>query len=118
MANSQPTLDKGSFISERAQQLDAVVWAAFFIWIGVGMLAAVPWGWFLVGVGALIGAAQFARLQIGLAIDGFWIACGAVILAAGLWDVLRLPWPLAPVLLIGLGIVLLAKTLMGADRNA
>jgi hypothetical protein len=118
MANLQPTLDKRSVTSERAQQLDAVVWAALFIWIGIGMLAAVPWGWSLVGIGVLIGAAQFARWQIGTTVDSFWVACGAVILAAGLWDVLRLPWPLAPVLLIALGLWLLAKTVMGTSRNA
>lgn len=118
MANLQSTLDKGSFMTERAQQIDAMIWAAFFIWLGVGMLAAVPWGWFLIGIGALIGAAQFARQQIGLTLDGFWIACGVVILAAGLWDLLRLPWPLAPVLLIALGVALLAKTIVGANRNA
>jgi hypothetical protein len=117
MANLQPSLGERSFETERARQLDSVVWAVFFIWIGVGMLAAVPWGWFLVGVGALIGVAQLARWQIGMTIEGFWIACGAVIFAAGLWDLLRLPWPLAPMLLIGLGVALLAKTIVSARRN-
>lgn len=117
MANSQLTNDERSFLTERAQQLDSIVWAVFFMWIGIGMLAAVPWGWFLIGVGALIGVAQLARWQIGMAADAFWVACAAVILAAGLWEVLRLPWPLAPLLLIALGVWLLAKTIIGANNR-
>ena len=114
MANLQPSLDERSLTQERTRQLDSVVWAAFFIWIGVGMLAAVPWGWFLIGVGALIAVAQIARTQLGLTIDGFWLGCAAVILAAGVWELLRLEWPLAPILLIALGIALLAKTIAAA----
>lgn len=114
MANLQPSLHDTSAAQTRAQQLDSVVWATFFIWIGIGMLAAVPWGWFLIGVGALIGVAQVARSQLGLAIDGFWLGCAAVILAAGVWELLRLEWPLAPILLIALGIALLAKTIAAA----
>jgi hypothetical protein len=116
MTKLQSSLPETSSETERTHQPDSVVWAIFFIWIGFSMLAVVPWGWFLIGVGALIGAAQVARKQIGMAIDGFWTACGAVIFAAGLWDLLQLPLPLAPVLLIGLGVVLLVKTFARTDR--
>ena len=118
MTNLQPSLGEKSFETERARQLDSGVWAVFFIWIGVGMLAAVPWGWFLVGVGALIGVGQLARRQIGLPVDGFWIACAVVILGAGFWDAFRLPWPLAPIFLIALGLWLLAKTVMSSNHSA
>jgi hypothetical protein len=81
------------------------------------MFAAVPWGWFLIGIAALVGIAQLARSQMGLKVEPFWIACAAVVLAAGLWEVLQLPLPLAPALLILLGVALVAKTVVGAMRN-
>ncbi len=98
--------------SDRARQFDSVAWAVFFIWVGVAMLAPIPWGWFLVGVAAIILAVQLARWQIGLTIEPFWITCGAVCLAGGLWNVLQLPWPLAPILLILLGVALLGKAVV------
>lgn len=117
MTNVQPSLNDRPTTQDRAQQSDSVVWAAFFIWIGIGMLAAVPWGWFLIGVGALFAVAQVARSQVGLTVDGFWLGCAGVILAAGVWDLLRLEWPLAPILLIALGIALLAKTIATARSH-
>jgi xanthosine utilization system XapX-like protein len=49
-------------------------------------------------------------------IEGFWIACGAVFLAGALWTLVDLPWPLAPILLILLGVVLLGKAITGLGR--
>ncbi len=105
----QPSSSEGG---ERARQLDSVAWALFFIWVGVSMLVPIPWGWFLVGVAVLILAVQFARWQMGMTIEGFWVACGAVCLAGGLWNVLELPWPLAPILLILLGMALLGRAVV------
>ncbi len=94
---------------ERARQVDAVAWAIFFIWVGVSTLAHVPWGWFLVGVGALVMGAQASRWRMGLEVDRFWLACGAVFLAGGAWELLAIPWPLFPVLVILFGVTLLWK---------
>ncbi len=47
--------------SARAQQIDSIGWAPFFIWGGFAMLAQVPWEWFLLGVGVLILASDVAR---------------------------------------------------------
>lgn len=113
---TQPSFDDKSGLNLRGRQLDSAVWAAFFIWIGVAMLATIPWGWFLIGIGALIGVAQVARWQIGLAVDLFWSLCGALIFIAGLWEIFRMPWPLAPVALITLGIALFAKA-FGAGKT-
>ena len=118
MTNSTlPTSGQGSRggRGERARQLDAIAWAVFFIWAGIAMLM-MPWGWFLLGVGVIILAAQFARWQIDLNIDRFWLACGAVIFVGGLWTLLDLPWSLGPILLILLGVVLLVKTAIGFCR--
>ncbi len=98
--------------SERARQIDSVAWALFFVWVGVSMLVPIPWGWFLVGLAGLILAVQFARWLTGMAIEGFWVACGTVCLAGGLWNVLELPWPLAPILLILFGVALLGKAVV------
>ncbi len=98
--------------NERGRQVDSVAWAVFFIWVGVAMLAQIPWGWFLIGVAVLILAAEFARWQMGGKIEGFWVACGLVFLAGGLWNVLELPWPLAPILLILFGVAMLGKAVV------
>ncbi len=103
---TQPSSSEGS---DRARQIDAVAWAVFFIWVGVAMLAQIAWGWFLVGVAVLILAAQLSRWLMGMEIERFWIACGTVFLAGGLWNVLELPWPLAPILLIAFGVALLGR---------
>jgi hypothetical protein len=118
MSSTQPAFGQGSSAekSAPARQLDSVAWAVFFIWVGIAMLAEVPWGWFLLGVGVLIVVAQFARWQMGMKIEGFWVACGAVFLAGGLWQLLNLPWPLAPILLILLGVALLGKAVIGVGR--
>ncbi len=111
MSSPRPTSVQGpsAETSGQAQHLGTVVWALFFIWAGVVILAAVPWGWFLSGVGLLVLAAQLARWQMGMEIEGFWIACGIVFLAGGLWNIFDLPWPLPAVMLIALGAVLLGK---------
>jgi len=115
----QPTSSQGSSAekSELTRHLDSIGWAAFFIWIGIAMLLAIPWGWFLVGLGILILAAQLARLQVNIKIEGFWVTWGAVFLIGGLWTVLNLAsWPLAPIVLILLGVVQLAKAIMSIRR--
>ncbi len=116
MSSTHSTLGPASSAEMRgpARHLDSIVWAIFFIWVGFAMLTEMPWGWFLLGVGALILLAQLARRQMDLKIDGFWVACGIVFLAGGLWSLLALPWPLAPVLLILLGVVMLGKTIASA----
>jgi hypothetical protein len=109
MNNAQPD-------AEKSGTLGSVAWAVFIIWVGIAMLANFSWGWFLLGVGILILAAQCARWLIGLKIEGFWIACGAVFTAGGLWTLLNLPWQLAPILIILLGVVLLGRAVIGFSR--
>ena len=119
MNSTQPTSGQGSSTekSELTRHLDAIAWGAFFIWIGIAMLLAISWGWFLVGLGILILATQLARLQMNIKIDGFWVTCGGVFLIGGLWTVLDLAsWPLAPIVFILLGVVLLAKAIISIRR--
>ena len=95
--------------SERSRRIDSAAWAVFFIWVGVTMLAHLPWAWFLVGVGVFILGAQICRWQMSLKVDGFGVACGVIFLAGGVWELLALQWPLAPILLILMGGYLLQK---------
>lgn len=118
MNSTQATVGGGpsAETSERARQLGAVAWAVFFIWVGIAMLTDMPWGWSLLGVGILTLASQLARWQMDMRVEGFWVACGVVFLAAGLWTLLKLSWPLAPILIILFGAALLAKAVAGVRR--
>jgi len=114
MANTQLSLSPfpdSSQHPDRSRQIDSGAWAVFFIWLGVVMLAGLPWAWFLVGVGVLILGAQLMRQQRNLKIETFGVVVGLIILAAGIWDLLALPLPLMPIVLIVLGGYLLWKTL-------
>jgi hypothetical protein len=115
----QPASGQGSSTekSELTGHLDSMARAIVIIWIGIAMLVAISWGWFLVGLGILILAAQLARSQMNIKIEGFWVAWGAVFLVGGLWTVLNLAsWPLAPIVFILLGMVLLGKAVISIRR--
>lgn len=102
---------------ERTRQIDSAAWAVFFIWVGVVMLAGLPWAWFLIGVGVLIMGTQVVRQQRGLKIEMFGVVVGLIMLAAGIWDVLALPLPLMPIILIALGGYLLWKTVSATAES-
>jgi hypothetical protein len=87
------------------------------IWVGVALFANVGWGWALLGVSGIVLGAQAALWQRGEAVDGFAIACGTVFLLGGAWIVLGLTWPLAPLLLILLGVGLLGNAVFGAGTR-
>jgi hypothetical protein len=110
MADTQASLVPSHDTPDPHRQIDSAAWAVFFIWLGVVMLAGLPWDWFLVGVGVLILGAQMIRQQRNLKVDRFGVAIGFIILAAGMWDLLALPLPLMPIILIVLGGYLLWKT--------
>ena len=73
MNSVQPTSGQGSSTekSELTGHLDSIARAIFIIWTGTAMLVAMPWGWFLVGLGILILAAQLARSRMNIKIEGF-----------------------------------------------
>lgn len=114
MANTQSSLaslHEPSDQHDRAHQIDSGAWAVFFIWLGVVMLTGLPWAWFLLGVGALVLGAQVMRRQWNLQLETFGVVVGLIIFAAGIWDLLALPLPLMPIILMALGGYLLWKTL-------
>ncbi len=120
MANTQSSFVPSHEPSDQhdlTRQIDSGAWAIFFIWLGVVMLAGLPWAWFLVGVGVLILGAQLIRQQRNLKIETFGVVVGLIILAAGIWDLLALPLPLMPIILIALGGYLLWKTLSATAES-
>ena len=93
--------------SAAARQLDAISWALFLIWIGFAVLAQVGWGWALLGIGVIILGAQSILWERGEKVERFSVACGLVFLAGAVWELFGLTWPLAPVLLILVGLAML-----------
>jgi hypothetical protein len=116
---TQPsTAPQSSHLSHR---IDGGGWALAFIWVGVALLADVGWGWLLIGLGLITLAGQGALRLAHAPSSGFWVAGGALLLGSGIWQLLELRWPLAPVLfiLVGLGILVgaLAPARDGAKRR-
>jgi hypothetical protein len=98
----------------RARQLDAIAWALFLIWIGIAVLAKIGWGWSLLGISGIMLAAQATLWRKKEKVDRFSVACGLVFLVGGAWELFGLTWPLAPVLLILLGVGVLWNAVFGA----
>jgi hypothetical protein len=63
----------------------------------------------------IILGAETIRSIRGLSTSGFWIACGIVFLAGGIWELFKLSWPLAPILLVVFGLVVLFRALSGGN---
>lgn len=96
-----------------ARQLDTVSWGLFIIWTGAAILLDIGWDWGLLGVAVIILGGATVRWFKRMAIQGFWVAVGFVLLICALWKFLAISWPLIPVLIIGFGLTVL----MGAFRG-
>ncbi len=94
---------------DRAKKLDAVGWAIFFIWAGVAWIANVGFGVGLIGVAAIILGIQAIRRLLGFNLEFFWIVAGIGFAIGGLWEYLEVQTPLAPIVLIIVGIALLVS---------
>ena len=99
--------------------LETLAWGAFFIWWGITQLIpSLPDGIGALGVGVILLGLNAARSLNGLPTSGFTVALGILALVAGGLDlvgaVLHLPFeiPIFPVLLIVLGVILLARSLL------
>lgn len=108
------TTEQGHIPETRAVSsatIDAAGWGAFFIWLGLALLAHLGWGVGLLGVGIIALAAQATRKFIGLKVDRFGLTVGTVFLVAGLYRLLDIPIPsrLVPTALIVIGVFILAS---------
>jgi hypothetical protein len=95
---------------DRTSKFDAIGWALFFIWVGVAWVADVGWGIGLLGVAAITLGMQAVRKVSGVAIEGFWILVGIGFAIAGFWEFWEVQLPLAPFVLIAIGLALLLWT--------
>lgn len=97
---------------DRSTVFDVIGWGLFFIWVGFAWLMGYGLGWGLLGVGILTIAVQALRYLFHVKVEGFWLIVGMAFFAAGFWELWSLEIPLAPVLLILLGIGLLLRYFM------
>ena len=102
---------------ELSRRLDSIGWALFLIWVGVAFIADLGWGWGMVGMAIIVLGESAFRWSRDLTVSGLWVAIGSVFLAAGLWHLFEVPWPLAPLILIGCGLVVLWGAFKGRHLN-
>ncbi len=91
---------------DRAGRYDAAGWALFFVWVGLAWLADVSLGVGLLGVAAITLGMQAVRKTAGVPVEGFWVLVGLGFAVAGLWQWLDIEFPLAPFVLIVIGVAL------------
>jgi hypothetical protein len=92
---------------DRGSRLDAIGWGLFFIWVGTAWLVDVGLGIGLLGVGAITLGMQLCRKVLGLPVEGFWLFVGGGFAVAGLWAWFDIQRPLAPFILVAIGVALL-----------
>ena len=92
---------------DRSNLLDVFGWATFFIWVGVAWLMGVSLGWGIIGTGILLLVLQAARGLFHARVDVFWIIVAMAFVIGGFWELWEVAIPLAPIILIALGIGLL-----------
>ena len=119
MGSDTPHRSEGRDVSPRSElgrRIDTAAWAAFLIWFGASILANVGWGWFLAGLGIIVLVAQAALRIASEKNDGLWLIGGAVFLVAGICEIFNLQWPLAPLLVILLGVGLLWRAFFSRPK--
>lgn len=92
---------------DRTSKFDAAGWALFFIWVGIAWLADIGLGAGLLGVAAITLGMQAIRKVSAVPVEGFWVLVGICFAVTGLWQWLDVQLPLAPIVLIGIGVALL-----------
>ncbi len=109
--DGKPDFDKMKAFMEqedRSSLFDVVGWALFFIWVGSAWLMGFSLGVGLLGIGILTLGMQGIRYFNHVKVEGFWLVVGLAFVVGGFWELWSVAIPLAPVVLIGLGIGLLA----------
>ena len=111
-------------IQVRNRTFEGLAWGAFFIWWGITELyPSLPSGTWALGFGVIMLALNAARSLNGLPTSGFTITVGVLALLwgglemAGLF--LNLPYeiPIFAIVLIVLGVILLARNLVGKEAK-
>ena len=92
---------------DRSHLFDVVGGALFFIWAGVAWLMEVSLGWGIIGTGILLLGLQAVRGLLHAKVDVFWIVVAIAFVIGGFWELWEVAIPLAPIILIAVGIGLL-----------
>ena len=92
---------------DRASKFEAAGWALFFIWVGIAWLTEVSLAVGLLGVAAITLGMQGVRKVYRVPVEGFWVLVGLGFAVAGSWQWFDVGKPLAPVVLIAIGVALL-----------
>ncbi len=101
--------------SDKGRRIDEWAWAAFLIMTGALLLfpaERTPDGTWLMGTGLVLLGLNVVRYVRGVTVSRFTSVLGALALAAGLAELAGIDFPLAGVLLIGLGVGIVAKPLL------
>ncbi len=107
-------------IQVRNRTFEGLAWGAFFIWWGITELFQfLPEGTGVLGFGLILIGLNAARFLNGIPTSGFTVTLGILALVWGVLELagffLTLPFeiPVFAVLLIVLGVIVLARELMG-----
>ncbi|MGB5331905.1 MAG: hypothetical protein WBM80_08215 [Woeseiaceae bacterium] len=103
---------------DRASKFDAAGWALFFIWVGIAWLAEVSIAVGLLGVAAITLGMQAIRKISGVRVEGFWVLVGLGFAVAGSWQWFDVGKPLAPLVLIAIGVALLVWRVRPWSRHS
>jgi len=118
--DGRPDFDKMTeYMSDhdRTSKYDAAGWALFFVWVGVAWIANVGLGAGLLGVAAITLGMQGLRKIVGVRVEGFWVLVGLGFAVAGLWQWLDVDTPLAPFVLIFIGVALFISRVWPRGRS-
>ena len=92
---------------DRTSRFETAGWALFLIWVGTAWLAGFSLAIGLLGVAAITLGMQVIRKLSGVPVEGFWVLVGLGFAVAGSWQLFGVEVPLAPVILIAIGVALL-----------
>jgi hypothetical protein len=93
-----------------ARASDGTAWGLFFIWASFCLWRNISWGGVLLGAGLIALGAQAERKLCALAMDGFALLLGALLMLAGVMRLMNVEVPFMPLMLAGIGVVLLGST--------
>ncbi len=112
-----PELHSEETIEDRSARFARVVWGLLLTWTGAVVLLQWGWGVGLAGAGIILLGAQAVRARVGLKVDGFALALGALFVISGAGSLLRIAIDLFPLVCIAAGITILVSAWTSRARR-
>ncbi len=97
------------------KRIDSIAWGVFLIMIGALWCfpdGAVPEGAWMFGTGLILLVVIIARHIGNIQVTGFWVVMCGLALGAGLTNMLGLPLPVLPIVMIMVGAAIIFKTIV------